>query len=160
MQSDNYRGIDGPRGIDARKEGSELDRETRRKCFVLLRLRYIRTTAYIQCSNLRRFREAKVGSEAASTLQPRCPLRGRKQPWHRRSIRRPRVRSSAQKLCVLRPPSALLRFFNHLHQDSTTYKRARGRGPSLPPNRPATTEPMNEMACWQQLTRRSVASKV
>ncbi len=97
--------------------------KTRCNCFVLLRLRNIRTTAYIQCSNLRQALAVKASAETASAPQPGCPLRGRKRPWHRRSIAGPSVRSSAQKLYALRLPSALLRFFKHLHEGSTTYKK-------------------------------------
>lgn len=39
---------------------------------------------------------------------------------------RSRKPSSAPLLCVLRPARALLRHFNHLHEDSTTYREDPG----------------------------------
>jgi len=56
-----------------------------------------------------------------------CPFRSRKRPWLRRSMPQAGKGPCARELCVLEPARGLQRLFNHLHEGSTTYRRASRR---------------------------------
>jgi len=104
------------------KLGSKTERNTklRRMSFVLLRLSCIRTSVYIQRSNLRPILEAKYDPKPLPRRRPGCSLRRRKRPWHRRSVPRWSEGSYAAELRTLQPVRTLLRFFNDFHGDTTT----------------------------------------